>query len=161
MSLFGTPSPVKIVANPTTGEVVTVNAKKPNFGTIRIESSVTDMSTGFFSVRKRVVFIGGPLDQLLAEGFKDQQVIPGKIIMLQSYEPFYAGQQCKINPTTQQPVLTEGRPTYMEFRHTMNMSEEDRWVSNAVATPITPEVEVEANFSTAPTTGADPAQGPM
>lgn len=161
MSLFGTPSPVKIVANPTTGEVVTVNAKKPNFGTIRIESSVTDMSTGFFSVRKRVVFVGGPLDKLKEAGFVDQQVIGGKIIMLQSFEPFYEGQQCKINPTTKQPVLTEGRKTYMEFRHTMNMSEEDKWVSNTVTTAVTPEVTTEANFSTAPTTGADPAQGPM
>ena len=40
------------------------------------------------------------------------------------------GQQPKINPQTNEQVLTNGRPTYLEFQYTEDSNAHDMWIDN-------------------------------
>ena len=68
------------------------------------------------------------MEDLEAFGLKAGQELVGKIIKKESSAPFYEGQQPKINPTTNEQVLTNGRPTYLEFQYTEDPNAHDMWI---------------------------------
>ena len=113
---------VKVAKHPVTGNVITISEKNPEFGTIRLDAEQNVFSNGFFSVQKRTAFVRGRLVDLESLSLKDGQILAGQIVRKESFEPFYEGQAPKINPTTSEVVLTDGRPTYLEFEYTEDMS---------------------------------------
>ena len=122
---------VKVAKHPETGNVITISEKNPEFGTIRLDAEQNVFSDGFFSVQKRTAFVRGRLVDLESLNLKDGQVLAGQIVRKESFEPFYEGQTPKINPTTNEVVLTDGRPTYLEFEYTEDMSKPSEiWVEN-------------------------------
>ena len=122
---------VKVAKHPVTGNVITISEKNPEFGTIRLDAEQNVFSDGFFSVQKRTAFVRGRLVDLESLNLKDGQVLAGQIVRKESFEPFYEGQTPKINPTTNEVVLTDGRPTYLEFEYTEDMSKPSEiWVEN-------------------------------
>ena len=122
---------VKVVKHPVTGNVITISEKNPEFGTIRLDAEQNVFSDGFFNVQKRTAFVRGRLVDLESLNLKDGQVLAGQIVRKESFEPFYEGQTPKINPTTNEVVLTDGRPTYLEFEYTEDMSKPSEiWVEN-------------------------------
>lgn len=124
---------VKVVAHPTTGLVVTPSTKNPLWGTFRVDSENVSMENGIMNRSKRSAFIRGQLLDLNSLGLKADQALPGKIIKRESFEPFYVGQPAKLNPTTMQVVLTNGRETYIEFAYTEDVNAPDVWVGDTTA----------------------------
>ena len=68
------------------------------------------------------------MEDLEAFGLKAGQELVGKIIKKESFSPFYEGQQPKINPQTNEQVLTNDRPTYLEFQYTEDPNAHDMWI---------------------------------
>ena len=127
-----------IVKHPETGLVITPSVNKPEFGTIRIDQEANVFNNGFFAVQKRTAFIRGRITDLESLGLKDGSTLDGKIIRKESFEPFYENQEPKINPQTNEVILTDGRPTYLEFEYTEDKDASDHWVaeSNEVAETV-------------------------
>ena len=134
-------SKATIVAHPETGLVITPSTNNPEFGTIRIEQVAQVFSNNFFNSQKRVAFISGRVTDLETLNLRNGSTLEGKIIKQESFEPFYVKadgtpQEPKINPTTNEVVLTDGRPTYLSFVYTENKSEMDHWVENEVVEEV-------------------------
>lgn len=125
-------SSVKVAAHPETGLVVTPSKNKEGFGTIRVDQTIISWENGFGNTQKRSAFITAPIEML--EDLKEGEVLNknGNIIKLESYEPFYEGQTSKVNPTTGEEVLTNGRPTYLRFVYTELADAQDRFIDNSV-----------------------------
>lgn len=118
---------VTVAAHPTTGAIVTPS-KKEGWGSVRLTSTVVSYENGIRNKSSRSAFIRGEIADLMEDFKKVGQIIAGKIIKEESFEPFYAGQSPKINPQTQQLVLTNGRPTYLNFKFTQITDAMDCWV---------------------------------
>lgn len=118
--------------NPNAGLVITPSSKNAEYGTIRVDESHTSMEKGFVNIQHRTAYIRGKITDLTSLGLKDGATIPGKIIRKESFEPFYEGQTCKMYPSSHaqagEPVLTEGRETYLQFEYTSDMNAGDTWV---------------------------------
>lgn len=122
---------VRVAKHPETGNVITISEKNPEFGTIRLDAEQNVFSDGFFNIQKRTAFVRGRLVDLESLNLKDGQVLAGQIVRKESFEPFYEGQTPKINPTTNEVVLTDGSTTYLEFEYTEDMSKPSEiWVEN-------------------------------
>ena len=119
---------VKVGVHPDTGLVITQNPNKPEFGSIRLDYKTATLSGGFSSIGNRSAFIHGRMEDLEAFGLKAGQELVGKIIKKEKFSPFYDGQQPKINPQTSEQVLTNGRPTYLEFQYTEDPNAHDMWI---------------------------------
>lgn len=134
--------PVKVVAHPETGAVVTPSTKNPLWGTFRVDTENVSMENGIFNKSKRSAFIRGKIEDLNAAGLTVGKILPGKIIKRESFEPFYEGQPAKINPSNGETVLTNGMQTYIEFVYTQDANATDYWVDQEPA-------EVDANATNA------------
>ena len=120
-----------VVKHPETGLVITPSINKPEFGTIRIDQEVDVFNNGFFSIQKRTAFVRGKITDLEARGLKHGTILDGKIIRKESFKPFYENQEPKINPQTKEVILTDGRPTYLEFEYTEDKNASDYWVAES------------------------------
>lgn len=121
---------VKVVKHPETGNVITVNVNKPEYGTIRLDQKTVSMENGFLNKTNRTVFIGGTVEDLTSMNYKDQQVIAGKIIRKESFTPFFEGQSPKINPSTQEIITKDDKPVYMQDSYTTVLTAGDEWVGD-------------------------------
>lgn len=137
-----------VVKHPETGLVITPSINKPEFGTIRIDQEVDVFNNGFFAVQKRTAFVRGRITDLESLGLKDGTILDGKIIRKESFEPFYENQEPKINPQTKEVILTDGRPTYLEFEYTEDKNASDYWV--AESNEITETADILAEQSMEP-----------
>lgn len=129
---------VKVVKHPETGNVITVSTKNPKYGTVRLDESHTSFENGFVNTQKRTAFLRGEVVALEALNLQDGAKLPGKIVKRESYQPFYEGQSPKIYPEGSeragQPVLKNGRETYLEYVYTANNSADpDVWVGEDIA----------------------------
>ena|SRR5690606_4057021 len=121
--------PVKVIAHPETGKVVTENPNKPGEGSVRFDQEVNTMEGGYYNKRKRTAFIGGKVEDLESLGLKAGQTMPGRIVQKESYEPFYDGQSAKINPTTNEVIQKNGKDVFFQFVYTERETEPDyEWV---------------------------------
>ena len=55
------------------------------------------------------------------------KMMPGQIIKEESFSPFYENQSPKINPTTAEVVLKDGRESYLQYVYTTDMNATDTW----------------------------------
>lgn len=116
---------VKIVKNSKNNLVFTPNEKPSKDGIERgfyiAESQEIVMEGGF--IRKNKVTALLTLETSLATelAWKEGHQLPGKIVTTESFEPFYDGQECKINPTTKEAVLVDGKKVYRNSVYTDNL----------------------------------------
>ena len=133
-------SNVLVVSRPETGELITAG-KNPEWGSVRVESKVlVNNGSGMIVLQKRVAFVRMQMElgqQLIQAGLiKDNKPmpIPGKIIIKESLEPFYEGQEPKINPQTGDEVLYMGSmPIYRQAIFASNESAKDELIDNYVS----------------------------
>lgn len=135
-----------VVKHPETGLVITPSVNKPEFGTIRIDQEVNVFNNGFFAVQKRTAFVRGRITDLESLGLKDGSTLDGKIIRKESFEPFYENQEPKINPQTNEVILTDGRPTYLEFEYTEDKDASDHWVAESNEVEETADILAEQSM---------------
>lgn len=128
--------PVKVATHPVTGNVITPSENNPEWGTVRVDSENISFSNGMMNVSKRSAFIRGRVAHLELMKFRAGQTLKGKIQKQESFEPFYENQPPKINPTTQEVVLTNGRETYLQFQYVEDENALDLWIAE---TPVEQE----------------------
>ena len=128
-----------VIAHPVTGAVITPNTNNPEYGTFRVDSVDKEFAKGFMNIRKRTAFIAGKISDLESLGLKAGTVMPGRIVKRMSFTPFYDGQTCRLNPTTLEPALHEGREVFIEYEYSPNALEADSWYEPAV--PVASTVE--------------------
>lgn len=126
---------VTLKSHPTTNAIITPSANNPEWGTVRLESEQTTFANNVMNKSTRCAFIRGEIKNLEQVFKKVGQTFPGKIIYKQSFEPMYEGHKAKINPRTQELVLTDGKPTYFESVYTEDSSAVDYWVKQTVEAP--------------------------
>jgi len=127
-------SNVKVVAHPTTGDVITQNVNKPEFGTLRLDSESVSMSGGYLNKNKRTAFVGGNYAELQSLGLKAGQAMPGLIQKQESFSPFYEGQSPKINPSTQEVIFKNGKEVFLQFEYIADANAPaDVWIDETPA----------------------------
>lgn len=107
----------------TPNETVSKNGKELGF--FIVKSSSMNMENGFVVERTKSATL--TVEVALAEklGWKEGTVLPGKIVTHESFEPFYEGQECKINPDTKAEVLVDGKKVYRQSRYTDDVNAQD------------------------------------
>lgn len=79
---------VKVKADKN-GNVVRVYEDNPEYGFIRVEQDVFEInSKGWLSAKTRSARIQGRVDDLKKTGYVDGTTIPGKIVIIESLQPF-------------------------------------------------------------------------
>lgn len=119
---------VQITKHPVSGDVITVSQNNPEYGTIRVESVATTFVDGFIRNAKRSALIRGKVEELQA--IATQKVLPGKIVVMESLQPFFAGQEPKINPQTDEPCLLDDQPIYRQTEFTQDLTRFDVLVAH-------------------------------
>lgn len=107
--------------------VIVVNENKPEFGSIMFSEETLDLSGGFTNVKTKIHFQGGKLEDLekqvdLMNLKPDGEVKGFKILVEETLEPSFEGQQVKINPSTQEELTKDGKNIYI---NTQLISEND------------------------------------
>jgi len=135
----------KVIAkrHPETNELFTIG-NNPEWCSVRVESSVLENNEGFWTLKTRVAKIR--LQVVLAKAMvekgllKDGQELPvkGKIVVRESFTPFYERQQPKINPETGELILFMQQGVYRQSIFTSNMNDKDMfikdyWISTLMA----------------------------
>jgi hypothetical protein len=122
-------------ANPETGVLFTIG-NNPDYCSLRVESSVLENDEGFWTLRTRTARIRLQVvlaKALLEKGLiKDGQELPvkGQIIVRESFERFYDGQEMKINPSNGTVILYMSRPVYRQSVFTSNMDDKDMLIKD-------------------------------
>lgn len=119
---------VTIALNEKIGKVITPSEKSPGFGSFRVDSEIISWENGFMNKQKRSAFIRGEIALLEESNLKEGQTIPGQIIKYEGFSPAYDGHKPKINPSTGEVCLTEGKETFLQWEYTNNMEAYDVWV---------------------------------
>ena len=125
---------IKIVQHPIKGTVVTPRENNPEFGAVRIDEVKTTIVNNFVNKSRRTAFLGGTVKDLTAMNFKDGQAIAGTIVKQESFNPFFEGQSPKINPSTSEVVLTDEKPTFLNYIYSADATALDVWVGNTSET---------------------------
>jgi hypothetical protein len=93
---------------------------KPQFGYILTEQKVQTLNGNFFTETRKVAIISGRIEHLvnlvkqydLKEGSTIPEELAFRIVTKESTEPFYQGQQPKINPSTSEILTKDGKYIY-------------------------------------------------
>lgn len=149
MSLLSNTTPVVLVANNTLPDnpLVTPLMNKDGtpktdlngaeLGSIRLEQTNRSINGGsFMNVRRRTAFIAGTMEQLLLLVSSNKLVegsqFPGKITISESLEPFWKGQDPKMNPQSAEQVgVTVGDkfyPVFMRMTYVEDMNKADKFI---------------------------------
>jgi hypothetical protein len=132
-NLLDLSSKVTITLHKETGELLKIG-RNPDYCSVRVESSTITNDDGFMDLKTRVAKVRMPVklaEILVAKGLlKEGKEFPmqGKIIVRESFEPFYEGQEPKINPSTAELVLFLGEPIYRQSIFTSNMNDRDMFI---------------------------------
>jgi hypothetical protein len=79
---------VKVTADQN-GNIIAVSQNNPEYGYIRVEQGCTVINAnGWLRNTKRSALIKGTVKDLVEAGFKEGQELPGKIVVLESHNPF-------------------------------------------------------------------------
>lgn len=127
-----------VATHPTTGEVVTPSATKPEWGRIRLDFTYTSFSNGLITPKKSSAFLSGKLEDLAA--FKAGQKIPGIIQRQISHREFWAGQEPVINPDTREIALKNGK---QYFQNNLFMEDSSQPKEVFIENPMGVAVEAE------------------
>jgi hypothetical protein len=120
-------TPVKVVGDES-GNVINVSSN-PEYGYVRLEQvkSIID-ENGFLRRKTRSALIQGTIDELKACGFYAGQVLPGKIVVLESLTPFNEkdpNRDLKVAGSTGIPCTQGGQPIYRKSLYTASLNRDD------------------------------------
>ena len=129
---------VYVRANPETGNIITVR-KNPESCSIRVESSVvTHNEQGSLVQQKRTAFVRmqtAVAEALIAKGqlkVDKQLPVKDKIVVKESFEPFYESQQPKVNLINGEIVTYESKPVYKVIYFQSGEQASDEFIADYV-----------------------------
>lgn len=125
----------------TANDTVSKNGKELGFYIVK--STSLSMEKGFITEQTRSATL--TVETKLAEklAWKEGTVLPGKIVVQESFEPFYEGQECKINPDTKAEVKVDGKNVYRQSRYTDDVNAVDTLIT-VTSTSTVPQKELVA-----------------
>lgn len=137
-------SKVRVTAD-INGNVIGVSQNNPEYGYVRVEQSVTQISeAGWLKPVKRSALIKGKVDDLAQAGFIDGFELSGKIIVKESLTPFNPenpDKDLKIAGQTGVVCRIDDQPIYRQTFYTSNQEAYDELITHDNTTEIR-EVQV-------------------
>lgn len=124
--------------------LIKVSENKPEWGSVMVTQTTFVANNGIVNERKRTSYFRAELKTLkaleslgyLAEGADLNASGVNQIIARkETYEPQYEGHQPKVNPSTGEVILVNGRNVYLND-YVAPASTEDILISEVVATPV-------------------------
>ena len=108
-----------VTKSPKHDSIIMKSTTNPDNASIMLRSEILNANDqGFLQKEVRVGLFKGKTSDLELLGLKEGQdfstVIPVKLVVKESFEPFYPGQEAKINPTTKEVVTSAGAPVYRQ-----------------------------------------------
>jgi len=124
-------SKVKVAADKN-GNIVGVSQNNPEYGWIRVEQIATQINDqGWLRHAKRSALIKGKVEDLIACGYKEGSEIQGKIIVVESFEPFNPNnpdRDLKIAGDTGIICRVDDQPIYRQTFFTQNLNAVDELI---------------------------------
>ena len=126
-------SKVRVTAD-INGNVIGVSQNNPEYGYVRVEQSVTQISeAGWLKPVKRSALIKGKVDDLAQAGFVDGFELSGKIIVKESLTPFNPenpDKDLKIAGQTGVVCRIDDQPIYRQTFYTSNQEAYDELITH-------------------------------
>ena len=130
---------VKVVSDDN-GNVINISEKSPEYGYVRVEQTATTIgSNGWLRLSKRSSLIKGKVEDLVKAGFKEGSVLPGKLVVLESFEPFDTNnpeRDLKFAGNTGVVCRLDDQPIYRQTVYTTNHDSQDQLIMHNNADEI-------------------------
>lgn len=146
-----------VIKHPETGDIITTftkddaNGVEQTYGTVRVDETVLMIANGFTSKQSRTAFITLDADalEILSPHIKDGHPYPmeGKIVVKETFTPQWVGHSPKINPTTNENVLVDGKLVYRSSDFSSDMNQSDVLLRDSGAPVIATEQIDESDIS--------------
>lgn len=124
---------VKVAADKN-GNVIGVSENNPEYGYIRIEQVATQISNdGWLRNVKRSALIKGKVEDLVDCAYQEGEVLPGKIIVVESFKPFNSlspDRDLKIAGSTGIICRVDDQPIYRQTFYTTNANAIDELITH-------------------------------
>ena len=137
-------SKVRVTAD-INGNVIGVSSNNPEYGYVRVEQSVTQISeAGWLKPVRRSALIKGKVEDLAQAGFVEGHELSGKIIVKESLTPFNPenpDKDLKIAGQTGVVCTIDDQPIYRQTFYTSNQEAYDELITHDNTTEIR-EVQV-------------------
>jgi hypothetical protein len=132
-------SKVRVTAD-TNGNVIGVSQNNPEYGDVRVEQSVTQISeAGWLKPVKRSALIKGRVEDLAQAGFVEGHELSGKIVVKESLTPFNPenpDKDLKIAGQTGVVCRIDAQPIYRQTFFTSNQEAFDELITHDNTTEI-------------------------
>jgi hypothetical protein len=126
-------SKVRVTAD-INGNVIGVSQNSPEYGYVRVEQSVTQISeAGWLKPVKRSALIKGKVEDLAQAGFVEGHELSGKIIVKESltaFNPENPDRDLKIAGTTGVVCTIDDQPIYRQTFYTANQEAYDELITH-------------------------------
>lgn len=120
-------SQVKVAINSKNNQVFTVkdapSSDGKTYGFYIVDETRVSLEGGFYRSSRRTATI--TVDESINPGWKAGHCLNGQIVVEESHTPFYEGQAPKINPSTKEVVMVNGRKVYRQSRYTDDLTAKD------------------------------------
>jgi hypothetical protein len=124
---------VKVAADKN-GNVIGVSENNPEYGYIRIEQVATQINNeGWLRNVKRSALIKGKVEDLVDCAYQEGEVLPGKIIVVESFKPFNSlnpDRDLKIAGSTGIICRVDDQPIYRQTFYTTNVNAVDELITH-------------------------------
>lgn len=124
-------SKVRVVADDK-GNVIGVSQNNPEYGYVRVQQTVAQVNEeGWLRMSKRSALIKGKVEDLVEMNYQENQEVPGKIVVRESFVPFNAEnpeRDLKIAGITGVICRVDDQPIYRQTFYTTNESSQDELI---------------------------------
>lgn len=120
------------IVSDNNGNVINVSEKSPEYGYVRVEQNVASISNkGWLRLSKRTSLIKGRIEDLTSAGFKEGTQLPGKIVVVESFDPFNPEnpeKDLKIAGETGVVCRVDDQPIYRQTVYTADPNAQDQLI---------------------------------
>lgn len=114
------------------GHIIGVSTNNPEYGYVRVQQQCTLIDTkGWLKIAKRSALIKGKVDELLQVGFSEEQELPGRIVVKESFIPFNLDnpdRDLKIAGDTGVVCRVDDMPIYRQTFYTIDPNAQDELI---------------------------------
>ena len=140
------------VTSDQNGNIIGVSQNNPEYGYIRVEQEANQInSKGWLRITRRFAFIKGTVKDLQAANFTKHSVLPGKIVVKESFFPFNLenpDKNLKIAGDTGIICRVNDEPIYRDTFYTTDVNAEDELIMHTNTDEIREVQEANKNLVT-------------
>lgn len=142
---------VKIQKGKDGNNFITQSPNNPEFGWMFVEQEVNEFNNGWLRKVKRSARVMGKVADFINSGFKPEMELPGKIVIIESLNPFNAenpDKDLKIAGKSGVICRYDDQPIYRISSYTTNLNTEDELISHTNTDEIREVLEAQKLMST-------------